>query len=80
MGNDRVGVAEAALILGTSQSWIRNLIREKRIRGGIEVKPHRRLRTWWASRRDVERYLADARRRERPKRRPRKYQPGRNEP
>ena len=25
---DRIGVAEAALILGTSQSWVRNLIRE----------------------------------------------------
>ena len=78
--DDRIGIAEAALILGTSQSWVRKLIREKRVRGGAEVKPHRRLRTWWTSRRDVEAYLADAKRRERPKRRPRKYQPGRNEP
>ena len=66
--DDRIGVAEAALILGTSQSWVRNLIREKRVRGGAEVKPHRRLRTWWASRRAVERLAADARRRERAKR------------
>ncbi len=66
--DDRIGVAEAALILGTSQSWVRNLIREKRVRGGAEVKPHRRLRTWWASRRDVERVAADAKRREHPRR------------